>query len=68
MEKYLMEDSRRVLFPKTISELVLPESELLLTKTLISELRVIAIVAKSVDAIMLLRIVCTARTPFFNGS
>lgn len=28
----------------------------------------IAIVAKSVDAIMLLRIVCTAKTPFFKGS
>jgi hypothetical protein len=36
---------------------VLPEFEVLLTNTLIKELRVMAVVAKSVDAIMLLRIV-----------
>lgn len=38
------------------------------TKTLMSELRVMAVVASTVDAIMLFLIVCTARTPFFIGS
>lgn len=45
------------LFPYTSCEAVFPEFDVLLTNTLINELRVIAVVAKSVDAIMLLRIV-----------
>lgn len=40
----------------------------LLTTALIRELSVIAIVANSVDAIKLFRMVCTANTPFFPGS
>ena len=40
----------------------------LLMKTLISELRVIAVVAKRVNAIILLRIVWIAKTPFLKGS
>ena len=47
---------------------MLLDFDVLLTKTLISELRVIAVVANSVDAIMLLRIVWTTKTPFFKGS
>ena len=55
MEKYLIEETREVLFP--YSNGVLLDLEVLLTKTLISELRAMAVVAKSVAAMMLLRIV-----------
>jgi hypothetical protein len=36
-------------------------------KTLMTETSVIAIVASTVDAMMLLRSVCTASTPFFSA-
>ena len=57
MEKYLIEERKELLLPYINCAAVLPEFPELLTNTLISELRVIAVVAKSVDAIMLLRIV-----------
>jgi hypothetical protein len=40
----------------------------LLAKIPISELSVIAVVARRVDAMILLRIVWTAKTPFLKGS
>jgi hypothetical protein len=36
------------------------------TKTLMTETSVIAVVASTVDAMMLFRSVCTASTPFFS--
>lgn len=66
IEKYLIEDTMGFLLPYTRVEAVVgvPDE----TKTPIAELNVIATVARSVDAIMLFRIVWTARTPFFSGS
>lgn len=55
MVKNFIEDIIGVLFPNSSSEYV--KLDLLLTNTLMIELRVIAVVAKRVDAIMLLRIV-----------
>jgi hypothetical protein len=57
IEKCFTEDKSGVLFPYTICEAAWFEFEELLTKTLIIELRVIAVVARRVDAIILLRIV-----------
>lgn len=57
-----------LLFPYMIGDAVDLEAEVLLTKTPMMEQRVIAVVAKSVDAIMLFLIVCTASVPFFSGS
>lgn len=67
--KFLMVERRGLLFPNMIAEAVDLEAEVLLfTKTPMMEQRVIAVVAKRVDAIMLFLIVCTAKVPFFSGS
>lgn len=55
--KYFTEDKNEVLFPYTSWEAAWFKFEVLLTKTLIIELNVIAVVARRVDAIILLRIV-----------
>ena len=68
MQKYLIDERVGVLFPYRSCDVLLAELVVLLTNTPISELRVIAVVAKRVDAMMLLRIVWTAKTPFFKGS
>lgn len=68
MQKYLIEERVAVLLPNINSDALSLDLDELLTNTPIRELRVIAVVAKSVDAMMLLRIVCTVKTPFFKGS
>lgn len=47
---------------------LLEPPEALLTKAPMMELRVMAVDARSVEAMMLLRSVCTAKTPFFKLS
>ena len=68
IEKFLMVARRGLLLPYIIGDAVDSEAEVLLTKRPMMEQRVIAVVAKTVDAIMLFLIVCTANTPFFIGS
>lgn len=61
-----------VMFPvspytKCVSVLLVPP-DVLLTNAPMIELRVMAVDANNVEAMMLLRRVCTAKTPFFSLS
>lgn len=66
MAKNLMENASSLLFPKTKNAFrsLLPP----VINTAMRELSIMAVEAKRVDAIMLFRSVCTARTPFFGAS